>query len=141
MDVFSYRKLGVYQKSRDYVKFVYGLLRKFPKEEQYALCDQLRRTVVSVSSNLAEGSSRYSKKEFAHFVEISYGSLMEVMSQLELSMDLAYITQEELTAAESKSEEIARMLNSLRHSLLSTPSTSSTLSTPSTLSTSSTPKQ
>lgn len=118
MDVFSYRKLGVYQKSRSYVKFVYGLLRKFPKEEQYALCDQLRRAVVSVSSNLAEGSSRYSKKEFAHFVEISYGSLMEVMSQLELSVDLGYISQDELSSAEIISEEIARMLNSLRHSLL-----------------------
>ena len=95
MDVFSYRKLGVYQKSRTYVKFIYSLLKTYPKEEQYALCDQLRRAVVSVSSNLAEGSSRYSKKEFAHFVEISYGSLMEVMGQLELSMDLGYITKED----------------------------------------------
>lgn len=123
MDVFSYRKLGVYQKSRTYVKFIYSLLKTYPKEEQYALCDQLRRAVVSVSSNLAEGSSRYSKKEFAHFVEISYGSLMEVMGQLELSMDLGYITKEDLSSAETMSEEIARMLNSLRHSLLASNST------------------
>lgn len=123
MDVFSYRKLGVYQKSRTYVKFIYSLLKTYPKEEQYALCDQLRRAVVSVSSNLAEGSSRYSKKEFAHFVEISYGSLMEVMGQLELSMDLGYITKEDLSSAETMSEEIARMLNSLRHSLLASDST------------------
>ena len=123
MDVFSYRKLGVYQKSRTYVKFIYSLLKTYPKEEQYALCDQLRRAVVSVSSNLAEGSSRYSKKEFAHFVEISYGSLMDVMGQLELSMDLGYITKEDLSSAETMSEEIARMLNSLRHSLLASDST------------------
>lgn len=123
MEVFSYRKLAVYQKGRAFVGCVYQLLKKFPKEEQYAICDQLRRASVSVTSNLAEGSARYSKKEFAHFVEISYGSLMEVMSQLEVSSDLGYITEEDLFSIEESASEIARMLNSLRQSLLNSPST------------------
>lgn len=57
---------------------VYGLLKQFPKEEQYALCDQLRRAVISVPSNIAEGSGRASAKDQAHFIEMAYGSQMEV---------------------------------------------------------------
>lgn len=57
---------------------VYQLIKKFPKEENYALCDQLRRAVVSVPSNIAEGSGRTSAKDQAHFFEMAYGSLMEV---------------------------------------------------------------
>lgn len=122
MEVFSFKKLSVYQKSVVFVKNTYMLLRKFPKEEQYALCDQLRRAAVSITSNIAEGSSRFSKKEFAHFLEISYGSLMEVMSQFEVALQLGYISQEDLSSMEVSAEEIAKMLNSLRRSL-NTPST------------------
>jgi four helix bundle protein len=117
-NVFSYKKLQVYAKIQKWVLMVYDLLKKFPKEEKYALCDQLRRSAISVCSNVAEGSSRSSKKEFAHYVEISYGSLMEAQSQLELSQMLGYISNDDLKVTEVQTEEIAKMLSGLRFSLV-----------------------
>ena len=116
MEVFTYRKLLVYQRSKDFVKQVYCLLKLFPKEEHYALCDQLRRAVISVPSNIAEGMGRSSHKEQVHFIEIAYGSLNEVMCQLELSEELGYITIKDLQNLEVQYEEIARMLSGLRKS-------------------------
>jgi len=116
MEVFTYRKLLVYQRSKDFVKQVYCLLKLFPKEEQYALCDQLRRASISIASNIAEGMGRSSLKEQVHFIEIAYGSLNEVMCQLELSEELGYITIKDLQNLEVQYEEIARMLSGLRKS-------------------------
>ena len=116
MEVFTYRKLLVYQRSKDFVKQVYCLLKLFPKEEQYALCDQLRRASISIVSNIAEGMGRSSLKEQVHFIEIAYGSLNEVMCQLELSEELGYITIKDLQNLEVQYEEIARMLSGLRKS-------------------------
>ena len=82
---FNYRKLIVYSKSKDLVKSTYSLLKKFPKEEQYALCDQIRRAVISVPSNIVEGNARASEKEKARFFDIAYGSLMESLCQLEIA--------------------------------------------------------
>ena len=76
--------------------FVYALLKQFPKEEQYALCDQLRRACVSIPSNLVEGMSRASSKEQLHFIEIAYGSLCETMCQLEIAHELKFISDEDL---------------------------------------------
>ena len=78
-DEFFYRKLNVYQKAVDLVAGIYKLLKIFPPEERYALCDQIRRASVSVPSNIAEGMSRVSDKEKNHFPEISTGTLMETM--------------------------------------------------------------
>ena len=116
MDVFSYRKLQVYQRSKDFVRSVYDLLKRFPKEEQYALCDQLRRASISIPSNIAEGMGRSSLKEQVHFIEIAYGSLNEVMCQFELATEFGYVTIEELQKLEVQYEEIARMLSGLRKS-------------------------
>ena len=116
MEVFTYRKLLVYQRSKDFVKQVYCLLKLFPKEEQYALCDQLRRASISIVSNIAEGMGRSSLKEQVHFIEIAYGSLNEVMCQLDLSEELGYITIKDLQNLEVQYEEIARMLSGLRKS-------------------------
>ncbi|MCQ2322963.1 MAG: four helix bundle protein, partial [Bacteroidales bacterium] len=66
------------------------MLKKFPKLEQYALCDQIRRASISIPSNIAEGNSRNSNKEKIHYIEIAYGSLMETYCQLILSNDLNY---------------------------------------------------
>ena len=118
MEVCTYRKLLVYQRSKDLVKYVYCLLKLFPKEEQYALCDQLRRASISIASNLAEGMGRSSIKEQVHFIEIAYGSLNEVMCQLELAADFGYITIGELKNLETQYEEIAKMLSGLRRSKL-----------------------
>ena len=105
-ETFSYRKLDAYQKAKDFVLFIYHLLKQFPKEEQYALCDQLRRAAVSIPSNIAEGMGRVSVKEQIHFIEIAYGSLNETMCQLEIAYELNYISQEEL----KRSEEFVKFL-------------------------------
>ncbi|MBR6272145.1 MAG: four helix bundle protein, partial [Bacteroidales bacterium] len=83
MEVFGYRKLIAYQKAKALVRKTYQLLKRFPAEERYAMCDQLRRASVSITSNIAEGVNRFSVKEKAHFIETAYGSLMEVSSQFE----------------------------------------------------------
>ena len=77
-DNYYFERLDVWQQARQLVVQVYKLLEKFPKEEKYALCDQLRRSVISIPSNIAEGSGRIAKKETIHFLEIAYGSLMEM---------------------------------------------------------------
>jgi len=86
----NYKNLIVWQKSMDLVIEIYDLLNQFPKIEEYALKDQIRRSAVSIPSNLAEGSSR-EKKEFKHYVKISLGSLYELNTQLEIAYRLGYI--------------------------------------------------
>ena len=71
-EVFGYRKLIAYQKGKELGKRTYQLLKKFPAEERYAMCDQLRRASVSITSNIAEGINRFSVKDKAHFVEMAY---------------------------------------------------------------------
>ena len=115
---FNFRNLICYQKGRTLVKEVYALVKTFPVEEKYALGDQLRRAVVSVTSNIAEGSGRQSFKDQAHFLELSYGSLMEVMSQLDLALDLNFIDNENYKRLEEVIEEEARVLSGYRASLL-----------------------
>ena len=114
----AYRKLKVYEKATNLVVRVYALLRTIPKEEQYALSDQLRRAVVSIASNIAEGMGRISQKDRAHFLEIAYGSLMETNCQLEIAKKLGYINETELQEIDNECVEIARMLSGLRVSLL-----------------------
>ena len=118
MDFLGYRKLVVYTKAQELVKSVYKSLERFPREEQFALCSQLRRAAVSITSNIAEGVSRYSYKDKVHFLEIAFGSLMEVMSQLELAKELEYITEKELHEIEALAVNIAQLLTSLQYSFL-----------------------
>ena len=117
MDSFGFRDLRVYQPSRDLVKTIYSVLAAYPSNEQYALCDQLRRASVSVPSNIAEGMSRSSDKEKAHFIEISYGSLMEVLCQMEISKELNYVTEEQMKDIENQITIIAKQLSKLRTTL------------------------
>lgn len=116
---FNFRKLIVYSKAKDLVKSTYSLLKKFPKEEQYALCDQIRRAVISVPSNIVEGNARASEKEKARFFDIAYGSLMESLCQLEIAKELHYINNEELINIELQVQEIAKLLSALRLKYLS----------------------
>ena len=109
----SFRNLNVYIKSKELVKQVYKLLKIFPKEEQFALCDQLRRAVISIPSNIAEGSGRNSQKDQAHFYSIAYGSLMETFSQLDIACDLGYISQEQFNHLELLINEEAKMLSGI----------------------------
>lgn len=98
---------------------VYGKLKGFPVEERFALCDQIRRAAVSVPSNIAEGYGRETHKDFAHFLSLSKGSLYELDTQLDLAVDLGYISKDE--QLESKIDEISRMLSAFRTRLLTSP--------------------
>ena len=113
--VYSFEKLKVWQEAKVLVVDVYHLLDNFPKFEKYALCDQIRRAIVSVPSNIAEGSGRRSLKEQIHFLEISYGSLMETYNQLLIAIDLAYITEESVEAIKPSIDAVAKMINALHN--------------------------
>ena len=116
MEIFGYRKLVAYQKAKEVVKKTYKLLKKFPAEERYAMCDQLRRASLSITSNIAEGVTRFSVKDKAHFIEIAYGSLMEVSSQFEIAEELEYISSEDRLSMDMLIEEDARLLSGLLNS-------------------------
>ena len=116
---FAYRKLDVYHKALVWVIDIYKIVAEFPLFEDYALSSQLRRAAISVTSNIAEGMSRSSNKDVVRFLEISYGSLMEANSQLEIAQLLGYIEKNELDNICSKTMEIARMLSGLKNSISS----------------------
>lgn len=116
--IYSFEKLDVWQLSRVLVKEIYSVTEKFPEKEKFGLVNQIRRAAVSVSSNLAEGSGRISRKDKAHFVQLAYGSLMEVLCQLIISSDLEYITDAHLSELRSRIQEISNKLNALRNSFL-----------------------
>ena len=116
MNTFTFFDLRVYQEAKLLVREVYSLLDKFPKYETYALGDQLRRAVVSVPSNIAEGSGRLSSKEKVRFIEIAYGSLTETLCQLDIAHDLGYICDEEFTNEKEKINVIGKQLSGLRQS-------------------------
>lgn len=113
---FGYRRLIAYQKAKEVVKRTYKLLKKFPKEEQYAMCDQLRRASISITSNIAEGMNRYSVKDKNHFLEMAYGSLMEVSSQFEIAEELGYINNADRQNMDVLIDEVARLISGLQKS-------------------------
>ena len=112
--MFSFEGLEVYQAARNLVKEVYLLQSKFPKTETFALGDQVRRSASSITSNIAEGSGRSSKKEKVYFIEIAYGSLMEAFSQLQIAQDLGYIAEEDVDTIRPSFISVAKMLSGLK---------------------------
>ena len=114
MNEYSYKTLNVYKGAKALVIEVYRLLRKYPVEEKYALCDQVRRAAISITSNIAEGMSRYSDKEKVHFLEIAYGSLMELDSQLEISVALGYINEEQYNTLVGDICTLGKQISALR---------------------------
>lgn len=116
MDKFTFFDLRVYQEAKLLVREVYSLMDNFPKYETYALSDQLRRAVVSVPSNIAEGSGRFSIKEKIYFIEIAYGSLTETLCQLDIAHDLGYINDKEFEDEKERIDVIGKQLSGLRAS-------------------------
>jgi four helix bundle protein len=106
---FLFKELQVWQKSMELVDWVYAAMRVFPKEERFRLCDQLSRAVVSIPSNIAEGSGRNSEADFARFLAMARGSLFETMTQLEIAKRQGYI--DDITQAEEYANSIRKMLN------------------------------
>ena len=115
-NIFAFEQLDVYQVARMYVKNVYMLSDRFPQKEDFALTSQIRRAAVSITSNIAEGTSRFSIKDKSHFIEIAYGSLMETYSQLQVATDLGYVSQESIAQIAPLVVELRNKLSALRKS-------------------------
>lgn len=109
----NYKDLTVWQKSMDLTEEIYRLVKKLPKEETYALSDQMRRSVVSIPSNIAEGQGRNSNNEFRNFLSFANGSLSELETQLLICVRLGYLSDADIKTALSLSNEIDRMLSAL----------------------------
>ena len=117
MYTFSFEKLEVWIKSRQLTKKIYVITRKFPDSEKFGIIPQLRRTAISVCSNIAEGASRRSKKDQSHFYNIAFSSLMETLNQLILSNDLDYLESNELSEIRTDIHIISLMLNNLERAV------------------------
>ncbi|MFN8325651.1 four helix bundle protein [Flavobacterium sp.] len=109
----SYRDLVVWQKSMQISVLIYELIIKLPENEKYGLIPQIKRSAISIPSNIAEGYGRNYKKDFSRFLQIARGSLYENQTQLELSLNLGFIEENDLKEIKELSLEIEKMLNSL----------------------------
>lgn len=118
MKKFSFENLEVWKDVKLLTKDIYIITKSFPEEEKYGLVSQLRRAIISVSSNIAEGSSRMSKKDQAHFYQIAFSSLMEVLSQLLISVELEYIKESDVEKLREKISIIGYKINALRKATL-----------------------
>jgi four helix bundle protein len=114
---FRFEKLSVWQKSIEFADDVYEVTARFPTDERFGLTNQMRRAAVSISSNIAEGTSRSSNKDYGRFVEIAYGSLMELVSQSHVSRRRDFLTVGDFDRLCAKADELARMLSGLKASL------------------------
>src|SRR3989344_8480047 len=113
----SYRDLIVWQKSVELCTRVYALTKKYPKEELFALTSQIRRAATSVCANIAESYGRNSRKEFAHFLSISQGSLTELETLLTIAKNLSYCTPVDCSTIDMLTNEVSRMLYAFRTNL------------------------
>lgn len=111
--MYSFENLEVWKKSKSLVKVIYEITNEFPNDEKFGITSQIRRAAISVSSNIAEGSTRWSKKEKARFYEVSYGSLIELLNQLIISEELGFLENPVLTEIKQQIDEISRMLSGL----------------------------
>jgi len=117
--MFRFQKFDVWHKAVDFADNVYEATLVFPADERFGLMSQMRRAAVSISSNIAEGSSRTTDKEFARFLEIAYGSLMEVVSQSVIAHRQKFLPGDSCDTLTARAEELAKMLSSLRKRLTS----------------------
>ena len=113
MNQFSFERLTVWQDSRVLAKRIYLVTKEFPADEKFGLVSQLRRSVISVSSNIVEGSYRITNKDKINFMNIAFGSLMELLSQIIISRDLDYINKEQYSELRSLIEKVSNKLASL----------------------------
>jgi len=114
---FRFQKLEVWQDARRLNLEIYRLVGKFPATERFALCSQVRRAAVSIAANIAEGSGRNSDKDFAHFLELSYGSAMELASHLFLAGDLGYVEPKSVESVLEQINSLAMRIAALNRSL------------------------
>ena len=115
--MFNFEKLDVWQEAIQFADLVYEFTGDFPGEERFGLTNQMRRAAVSISSNLAEGSSRVSRTDFSRFVEIATGSLFEVVSQTTIALRRRMIARNDYRRIYAAAEKQSKMLSGLRRSL------------------------
>ena len=113
---FAFESLDAYKYARLLVRDIYQLQNCFPKEEKYALGDQIRRSATSITSNIAEGSGCSSIREKIHFIEIAFGSMTESFSQLQNAQDLGYIEEKDVEQIRPSFNKVAAYLSALRNS-------------------------
>ena len=112
--VFGFEKLKVWQLAKAFAVHIYEVTRAFPPDEKFGLISQLRRASISIASNLAEGSARQSMKHQAHFSQLAYSSLVEVMCQLEISLELGFLTKEQHKSIRHQANELSYLINALQ---------------------------
>lgn len=117
---FSFERLNVWKDSKEFVKDIYKVTRRFPNDEKFGLTSQLRRASVSVASNIAEGTSRRTNKDKAYFTTISYSSLMEALNQIIIAKELDFIEKKDYLSIRVQVETISNKLNALRRTQLNT---------------------
>ena len=115
---YSFEKLEVWNDARNLVKMIYLHTNNFPERERFGLSSQMQRAVVSIVSNIADGVSRNSVKEKIRFVELAYGSLMELYCQLYVSVDLDYLTPNTFTLIKAEIDKIANKANALKRNFI-----------------------
>ena len=116
--MFNFEKLDVWHKAIEFADTVYSVTKSFPSEERFGLTNQMRRAAVSVSANIAEGTSRSSRGDYARFVEIATDSLFEVVSQSVISKRQGFLSEPDYARLYAAAEEQSRMLSGLCRSLL-----------------------
>lgn len=117
MEIKTYRQLEVWKQAVELVVLCYNFTKNFPSSEIYGITNQIRRSAISIPSNIAEGQSKWSTKEFLRHLSMSNGSLSELETQLIISNRLNYIEESELNRILSLTEEIGKMIHGLRKSL------------------------
>ena len=120
MTITNYRDLAVWSKAMAVAKAVYGLSELMPKKEEYRLTAQMVRAAISVPANIAEGRTRATRKDFAHFISIARGSAAELETLLILAMDIQFLERAKVAPVLADVEEVGRMLNTLHAKLRTT---------------------
>ena len=113
----NFKNLKVWQKSRELVKEIYLLTKSFPKEEIYGITSQIKRSSISIASNIAEGTGRNSNKDFIRFLDIANGSAFELETQIILAFDLNFITKSKMEVVLNKIKEIQKMIYGLKNKI------------------------
>jgi four helix bundle protein len=117
MSLYDHRDLLAWQGAMSLVRSVYVSSRRWPADERFGLTSQIRRSAVSIPSNIAEGHGRRSPVEFARFLLIAHGSLMELETQIQIAADLGFCSASELETVQTQAMQVGRMIHGLRMTL------------------------
>ena len=117
--IFSFEKLEVWQNAKNLTLFVYGITSTFPANEQYGISSQLKRSVSSIATNIAEGTSKETPKDKAYFLTVAYSSAMETLNHLIIAKELQYLSEENYLNCREQLEKICNHMNNLKKYFLS----------------------